>query len=204
MTIYSKDGNSKIDLPTKFFCSAAPSHCLDIRVTKLINAVNLYIENNHSINELKQIIISKGKKIGISNIVICKTINALEFTFFENSALVSAAGKDNKFWNELEIRSLPSNIYLYDLIVSILEGRYGDDLKIRSDYLLIKYDHTSGYTPTSPRKQISFDKELHLKITDILKIGIATKYNEEECLFGYMKDPKLSKYIIYPGNTIED
>mgnify|MGYP003620211497 CR=1 FL=1 len=110
-----------------------------MRFNPIINYLNLFINSGRKINELNVNILANfyPESNSIENII--GLINNLEMLVFEDSQ--SRVGKDNRFWEDLEIRNLPENSYFIKSIKKCFENQgkrckmmdYGLSVELCSD-----------------------------------------------------------------------
>ncbi len=102
----------------------------------VVNFFNKYIEKGFDLNAIDterigNILIAGGylsltslKEFkGISRGVISTLVESLVIQYFANS--MTRVGKDNWFWTEVEMSDLPSDQYLFDLLLNAVELVYG-------------------------------------------------------------------------------
>lgn len=101
-------------------------------------------------------------------------INYLLLNFYENSE--SRVGKDNYFWSEVEVRNLPKEDYLCELIKQELLQSF-EKVEI-TDYGLLLYTNKGGaWSPSHGRKKIE-NKDWEISIKTTLVYNLKEKANQ--------------------------
>ncbi len=153
-----------------------------MRFNPIINYLNLFINSGRKINELNVNILANfyPESNSIENII--GLINNLEMLVFEDSQ--SRVGKDNRFWEDLEIRNLPENSYFIKLIKKCFENQgkrckmmdYGLSVELCSDY---------AWSPSYSRNEIKNYDLTYIK--DKLKVLIAAEFDTLEYILSGME-----------------
>ncbi len=148
-------------------------------LNKCVNALNLYIDNDNKLEELDDQLFTpmlSFDKLTVSQIL--KWVNQLKMDFFENCQ--SRVGKDNYYWNEVEIKNLPDNRYFVTCLHALLtatnhfEWVYGD-----YNIIGLEYRRTAAYSSSHPRRIIAHDEIEELIIKDLIKINILNHFKFE-------------------------
>jgi len=159
-------------------------HHIDfMRFNSIINYLNLYIQSGRKISELDINILDKFHPQLNSMDEIIYAVNKLEMRVFEDSQ--NRTGKDNRFWTDLEIRNLPKNNYLTQLIIESLKKLnlscyirdFGLSIELCSDYI---------WSPSFHRRELQdYDTTL---IRDQLKVLMGAKFNNLEFILSSMEN----------------
>jgi hypothetical protein len=115
LNIYDKEFNNFINFTT----TKKESSISFMLINKLVNNLNKYIVSGNdikllNINSEELFHNQKRDLFFVRNIV-----HKMDFDFYENSQ--NRPGRDDRFWNELEIRNLPANNYLNKLFISVFK-----------------------------------------------------------------------------------
>lgn len=154
-------------------------------LNNIINSVNLYINSGRHLDDLRQLVQTENSELGIDKKIILNIISSLSCTFYENCRYVPR--NDNRFWNELEIGNLPTNKYLKDLLVECIKIRYGNNVYSEESCIIVTYNHYCAYSMSHGRHKIEFDQEYFNKVSDYLKVEMASRYDKVLCLFAQME-----------------
>tara|TARA_R110002050_G_scaffold201841_1_gene336958 strand:+ start:10022 stop:10867 length:846 start_codon:yes stop_codon:yes gene_type:complete len=151
-----------------------------------INLLNRYVANGNNMHEVD------FNKLG-SNLpqiqdksIILKVLNNLDIRFYENSKYRTY--KDNLYWVEAEIRNLPNQNYLRDLLKkSILkqcrglhETNFGLELKF-------EFDDNGLYTRPFDRRLLNNSGPFNDNFLDILKLDMALGFDADRLNFDEIK-----------------
>jgi len=154
---------------------------------KVINITNEYIFSGRELNKLNIEQINLTNPIPKNRLQLIRIVEDLVFDFYEDS--MSRVGKDNSFWIEAEVRNLPEDRYLNNLIVENLE-KQNKKIK-RTDYgLLFTVEQYSEYSPANGRKKLGVNIKSDETIKKNLMLDVVFSYNIKEHLF-----EQISEYI---------
>jgi hypothetical protein len=147
-----------------------------------INALNKYIDMGNDLDLLDEVSFQMRSILEPSNeISLLNIINNLSFKFYENDFV--RVGKDNKFWNEIEITSLPQSSYLTDVILeSLLNSKGFDSVSYvgNKEAIIIVYGSNNGYCPASGRKELGPNLDKEQEVKDCIKLKINNFYNADQ------------------------
>lgn len=147
-----------------------------MRLNGVINIINSYIYAGYEIDLLNIEYIEK--KLEVPRLYpsdLLSIINELKFEFFSNDRI--RVGKDNHFWEEVEISNLPSD-YLSNLFVSILSNsNILDTCRLNDSGIIGTYHHHNAWCGSDGRIPIGFDKSKVEEIKDYLKMNILEVYD---------------------------
>jgi|GEM_PF-6263594 len=140
----------------------------------IINFVNKFIEADNNPYDIDFDRFSKVFPRLPDRSVILSAIKSLDLTVYEDSKV--RVGKDNRYWTDLEVRGLPQNKYIKNLIIQSLAKQgslsykdHGVTIELESDYAW-----SSSY---SRRRLENYDTS---KIRDLLKIDVAAFFEPEK------------------------
>lgn len=149
--------NSSIS-SNKFDVNIANSGCSLDRplypLFKLIKLINDFFNDGYlqeSFDEKKLINYKANSKIDDDSWL--KIINDFNYKQYENG--YSRVGKDDVFWDEIEITNIPNNFYLIDHIIECIRKHVYDvrDVVFEKNKIITKYNQHYAYSP-APRERI--------------------------------------------------
>jgi hypothetical protein len=146
-----------------------------MRFNPIINYLNLYIKSGRKIKDLNFSILDKFYPQSNSLEKIIGLINDLEMKIFEDSQ--SRVGKDNRFWEDLEIRNLPENLYFKQLIIKCFE-KQGKRCKVTDFGLSIELCSDYAWSPSYRRRELENYETADIK--DRLKVLLAVEFDSLE------------------------
>lgn len=181
MKVFDKNFRNNCDIKGQF-TGTSYSNVDVMSINKIINLINLYVDNGNDIEKINSVVLFSNLFKSHNEENIFKQVNLLEFSFFSNDRM--RVGKDNYFWNEIEIRNLPNDPYLSILLRnSITKIKSLESCRDNETYLVVSYDRSAGYCPSEGRKPIVADFEMQSLIKDHLKLGMVTGYNFNDDFF---------------------
>lgn len=163
-------------------------------LVKRINILNEYVDSGRDISNLNKVIVLSDSNdklgIGITKRIIFKTVNNLEFSFYENSDYV--ATKDNSFWKELEISNLPKSKHILVILEKALIkffkiNQWEKKTNILEDKIIISYDRYRDYSPHFARKPFSPNNKFLNTLIDFIKVEMIRHFHESEYNFDLME-----------------
>ena len=141
-----------------------------------INLINGYVDAGYEIDLLNVEYIERNLNVPrLYPSDLSSIINALKFEFFSNDQI--RVGKDNWFWEEVEISNLPSD-YLRKLFVSILSmSNILDTCRLKDSTIIGTYKHQNAWCGSDGRRPIGLDESKIEEIKDYLKMNILEVYD---------------------------
>lgn len=146
-----------------------------LSVNSYINALNKYVERGNDIDLLKPII-QKNEIETTDKEVILKLINSISVTCYENSS--SRVGKDNRFWNEAAITTLPESLYLKQVFILCLESSF-ESVNLYGNTIYIEYGSHNAYSPHHGKKEVQDLHTIEL-LKNLIKLNFYLKYDVVE------------------------
>jgi len=148
-----------------------------MNLNKIVNTLNLYIANLNDIEMIDENLLQNDFNLKIlDSEYILSTINKLEFIFFSNDQV--RVGKDNAYWNEIEVSCLPKNKYILQIFEDIInKSNIVNRITLIKDTFHLIYNHDYAWSPTNGRLQIKSDNIKALEIKDILKYNILKSFD---------------------------
>lgn len=153
-----------------------------MKMNTIINLINHYVNSGNDIKKINPEKLFSKSLQGHDRDFLLTQINALEFAFFSNDQ--NRVGKDNNFWEEIEIRNLPNDPFLRELVCNSLKKiKVVDSFQDKQDFALVKYGNSSGYCPADGRKAIDVDIHMRDLVKDHLKLIMVADYDPQADLF---------------------
>ncbi len=173
LKIFSKDFISQRDISIHLNSDWLDNNVVGpMHINEIVNALNVYIEYDNNLDELNDNFFTNKFDIKeLKSHQILRGINNLAFKYYSNDR--SRIGKDNKFWNEVEIQNLPENNYLTELYLGIIKkSGIVDSIEYSDSMFFATYANEYAYSPSHGRQEIMEDTEKTNQIKDILKYEI--------------------------------
>lgn len=173
LIVFSKDFSHNRTIVVQLESDSIGSGVVNpMNLNEIINSINLYIERENDLDVLNEdIFIGNFNLKTLNQNQIADYINQLKFNFFVNCR--ARVGKDNVFWDEVEIGNVPKNKYIISLFEEILnKANIFDSISINDSIFLAKYNKDYAYSRSHYREKTSDNPEKINEIKDTLKLKI--------------------------------
>lgn len=142
----------------------------------VINTINSYIDKGYDIDLLNIKYIEKNLDLPrLYPSDLLNIINSLEFGFYSNDRI--RVGKDNQYWEEVEISNIPSN-YFGKIFTNILsKSNLLDRARLDKQKIICTFNHHTAWYKSEGRKPQTLNKNKIEEIKDYLKMDIMILYN---------------------------
>ncbi len=188
LNIYDKEFNNSINTTIK----KKESNISFMIINNIINNLNKYIDSGNDITLIdlnsKELIHNKKRDL----FFIRSIVHKLDFDFYENSQ--NRPRRDDKFWNELEIRNFPKNNYLNKLFKNILKKLCSRITNTDYGILLIDLNGIgvpNEYNSSFGRRKFKSEEYSKNYIIESILMCLAKEYDEEAYHLDRMKNNSL-------------
>lgn len=184
LNIYDKEFNNFINITI----TNKESSISFMLINKLVNNLNKYIVSGNDIKLIdlnsKELFHNQKRDLFFLRNIVHK----MEFDFYENSQ--NRPGRDDKFWNELEIRNLPTNNYLNKLFKYVFKNLCSSSEITDYGILLIDLKGIgvpNNYNSSFGRRKFENEEYSKNYIIESILMYLAIEYNDETYQIERMK-----------------